>query len=198
MLQWQVGRGSKVEGKASFDVVNVHCTVLIRKESDCVGIFCCFRFLFCNAICDPDPSNKICICRYPDPPYTRPIPDPVDAYSECEKTEETLLTSWYPAVTAVFADKNITKGLKVTKSNSNFLDITWNLVEHEILHEIFRVVSLFHRYILCYISENLLILWQWSHSSVLLKTDFAIQFNSIVLDSTITSTLKHFFLNTVI
>jgi hypothetical protein len=33
--------------------------------------------------------------------------------SECEKTEETLLTSWYPAVTAVFADKNITKGLKV-------------------------------------------------------------------------------------
>jgi hypothetical protein len=36
--------------------------------------------------------------------------------SECEKTEETLLTSWYPAVTAVFADKNITKGLKVKQN----------------------------------------------------------------------------------
>ena len=34
--------------------------------------------------------------------------------SECEKTEETLMTSWYPAVTAVFNDKTITKGLKVT------------------------------------------------------------------------------------
>ena len=33
--------------------------------------------------------------------------------SECEKTEETLLTSWYPAVTAVFSTPNITKGLKV-------------------------------------------------------------------------------------
>ena len=33
--------------------------------------------------------------------------------SECEKTEETLMTSWYPAVTAVFNDKTITKGLKV-------------------------------------------------------------------------------------
>ena len=34
--------------------------------------------------------------------------------SECEKTEETLMTSWYPAVTAVFNDKNINKGLKVS------------------------------------------------------------------------------------
>ena len=33
--------------------------------------------------------------------------------SECEKTEETLMTSWYPAVTAVFNDKSINKGLKV-------------------------------------------------------------------------------------
>ena len=32
--------------------------------------------------------------------------------SECEKMEETLMTSWYPAVTAVFNDKNINKGLK--------------------------------------------------------------------------------------
>ena len=36
-----------------------------------------------------------------------------DMCSECEKTEETLLTSWYPAVTNVFSQKNITNGLKV-------------------------------------------------------------------------------------
>ncbi len=47
--------------------------------------------------------------------------------SECEKTEETLLTSWYPAVTAVFADKNITKGLKVK---------TW----HELVHTCLCIV----------------------------------------------------------
>ena len=34
-----------------------------------------------------------------------------DPLSECEKTEETLMTSWYPAVTAVFNDKTITKVL---------------------------------------------------------------------------------------
>ena len=33
------------------------------------------------------------------------------ALPECEKTEETLMTSWYPAVTAVFNDKTITKVL---------------------------------------------------------------------------------------
>ena len=41
--------------------------------------------------------------------------------SECEKTEETLMTSWYPAVTAVFNDKNISKGLKV-----GLLELTFN------------------------------------------------------------------------
>ena len=40
--------------------------------------------------------------------------------SECEKTEETLMTSWYPAVTAVFNDKNINKGLKVFLGNVLF------------------------------------------------------------------------------
>ena len=39
-------------------------------------------------------------------------------FSECEKTEETLLTSWYPAVTAVFNQKDITKGLKVITQSS--------------------------------------------------------------------------------
>ena len=40
--------------------------------------------------------------------------------SECEKTEETLMTSWYPAVTAVFNDKNINKGLKVSWSKTEY------------------------------------------------------------------------------
>ena len=40
------------------------------------------------------------------------------------------------------------------KSNPYFRDITWNVVENMILHEIFRVVSRFPRYISCYIAEN--------------------------------------------
>ena len=42
--------------------------------------------------------------------------------SECEKTEETLMTSWYPAVTGIFNDKNINKGLKVLK-NKEFMKV---------------------------------------------------------------------------
>ena len=40
------------------------------------------------------------------------------------------------------------------KSNPKFRDITWNVEENEIQHEIFRVLSRFPRYILCYIAEN--------------------------------------------
>ena len=44
--------------------------------------------------------------------------------------------------------------LHCPKSNPKFRDITWNVVENRILHEIFRVVSRFPRYISCYIAEN--------------------------------------------
>ena len=40
------------------------------------------------------------------------------------------------------------------KSNPNFCDITWNVIEKMILHELFRVVSGFPRYIPCYIAKN--------------------------------------------
>ena len=40
------------------------------------------------------------------------------------------------------------------KSHQTFRDITWNEEENEILHEIFRVVSRFPRYISCYIAES--------------------------------------------
>ena len=40
------------------------------------------------------------------------------------------------------------------KSNTNFRDVTRKVEENEILHKIFLVVSRFHRYISCYISEN--------------------------------------------
>ena len=40
------------------------------------------------------------------------------------------------------------------KCKQTFRDITWNVVENMILHEIFRVVSRFPRYISCYIAEN--------------------------------------------
>ena len=40
------------------------------------------------------------------------------------------------------------------KSNPNFHDITWNLAENMIPHELFRVVSRFPRYISCSIAEN--------------------------------------------
>ena len=46
------------------------------------------------------------------------------------------------------------------KSNPNFRDITWNVEENEILHEIFRVVSRFPCYISCSIAENRLPLGQ--------------------------------------
>ena len=47
--------------------------------------------------------------------------------------------------------------------NPNLRDITRNIEENEILHEIFRIVSRFLRYISCYISENRLSL---GHCSV--------------------------------
>ena len=47
--------------------------------------------------------------------------------------------------------------LHCQKSNQNFRDITRN-VKNEILHEIFRIVSRFPRYISCYITENQLLL----------------------------------------
>ena len=40
------------------------------------------------------------------------------------------------------------------KSNPNFRDITWNVEENIILHEIFRVVSRFPCYISCFITES--------------------------------------------
>ena len=50
--------------------------------------------------------------------------------------------------------------LHCPKSNPNFRDIAWNVEENQILHEIFRVVSRFPRYISCYIAENRLPLGQ--------------------------------------
>ena len=47
--------------------------------------------------------------------------------------------------------------LHCPKSNPNFRDISWNVVENMILHEIFRVVSRFPLYISCYIAENRLL-----------------------------------------
>ncbi|XP_023332854.1 dynein heavy chain 12, axonemal [Eurytemora carolleeae] len=41
--------------------------------------------------------------------------------NECEKTEETLLTSWYPAVTSVFNQSNINKGLKGERLKSFYI-----------------------------------------------------------------------------
>ena len=50
--------------------------------------------------------------------------------------------------------------LPCPESNSNVRDITFNLVEVLILHEIFRVVSRFPRYISRYIAESRLPLRQ--------------------------------------
>ena len=62
------------------------------------------------------------------------------------------ITFWYEYIVA-----NVT-GIKCyaycPKSNSNFLDMTRNIEESEILYEIFRVISRFPPYISCYISEN--------------------------------------------
>ena len=50
--------------------------------------------------------------------------------------------------------------LHCPKSNTTFRDITWNILENEILHEIFCVVSRFPQYISCSIAENRLTLGQ--------------------------------------
>ena len=52
------------------------------------------------------------------------------------------------------------------KSNLNFSDITWNVEENQILHEIFHVLSRFPRYISCFIAESQLHLGQCSTISV--------------------------------
>ena len=44
--------------------------------------------------------------------------------------------------------------LHCPKSNPHFRHITWNVVENMTLHELFRVVSRFPRYISCYLAEN--------------------------------------------
>ena len=51
------------------------------------------------------------------------------------------------------------------KSNPNFRDIIWNVVENMIKHEFFCVVSRFPRYISCYIAESPFPLGQcrWAH-----------------------------------
>ena len=46
------------------------------------------------------------------------------------------------------------RNIHCPKSNPNFRDKTWNVVENMVLHEIFRVVSRFPCYISCYIAEN--------------------------------------------
>ena len=61
------------------------------------------------------------------------------------------------------------------KSNLNFRDIAQNIEENEILHEIFRVVSPFPRYISCYISENRLPLGQCAVGWVNLYQKFEIE-----------------------
>ena len=53
------------------------------------------------------------------------------------------------------------------KSDQNFRDITWNLVENITLYEIFRVVSRFPPYILCCIAENRFSLVQCTVNCVL-------------------------------
>ena len=52
-----------------------------------------------------------------------------------------------------FAESDSTV-LQCPKSNPNFRDIARNVEENEILHEIFRVVSRFPRYISCYFSKK--------------------------------------------
>ena len=57
------------------------------------------------------------------------------------------------------------------KSKTNFRDITRNVEENEILHEIFRVVSRFPRNISCYILENRLPLGQCGQADLCGRLD---------------------------
>ena len=74
--------------------------------------------------------------------------------ADCVFLQETLSTVLYEI-------RNFLQNIvHCPESNPNFRDITRNLEENEIPHEIFRVVSRFPRYISCYISENPLSLGQ--------------------------------------
>ena len=67
-----------------------------------------------------------------------------------------ITTIIYTYTSRYITNKIIIFGVVVycQKSNQNFLHIIRNVEEHEILHEIFLVVSRFPRYISCFISEN--------------------------------------------
>ena len=69
----------------------------------------------------------------------------------------TLKQNLYAIFTVTLVFKYV---LHCPKSNQNFREITWNVEEKEILHEIFRAVSRFPRSISCYIAENQLHLGQ--------------------------------------
>ena len=45
-------------------------------------------------------------------------------------------------------------GCTLSKNKKKFRDISRSVEENKIIHEIFRVISRFPRYISCYISEN--------------------------------------------
>ena len=65
-----------------------------------------------------------------------------------EKNKRKLKIQW------IFVD-----GMHCPKSNPNFRDIRWSVVENIILQEIFRIVSRFPCYISCYIAEKSYFLW---------------------------------------
>ena len=65
-----------------------------------------------------------------------------------------------------------------SKSNPNFRNITWRVAENMILHEIFRVVSRFPRYISCYIAENQLPLGQCCPGHLIAEHSLRNRFNT--------------------
>ena len=75
---------------------------------------------------------------------------------KCSGKHYTTYSAFSPLRFMLYRGKSISFGrVHCLKSNKNFLNITWNLVENIILlvHEIFRVVPRFPRYISCYIAE---------------------------------------------
>ena len=101
---------------------------------------------------------------------------------ECIKRVPTCASTVPPPLNSVeYFPQGIPARLHCPKSNPHFHNITWKVEENEILHEIFRIVSRFPRYISCSIVENLFPFTQGSKLMFLLMIPFIGSFYMVLI-----------------
>ena len=84
-------------------------------------------------------SDRFTVCMYALILYVRQI-----LYSQLHPLQP-FQACFYADIQIIFVTVHWVQYIEnCPKSNKNFCDITWNVVENMVLHEIFRVVSRFH------------------------------------------------------